>query len=408
MNKFIVIGGGAAGIFAAIWAKQTNPLLEVILLEKTSSLLSKVRISGGGRCNVTHSCFDPKELSLNYPRGGNELIGPFHRFQPKDTIHWFQSRGITLKTEKDGRIFPTTDSSETIIQCLLGEASRLGVTIEQKKRIEAIERSSSGFCIKLNEESPIECHALLLATGGHPTGHGWAKALGHTISDPVPSLFTFNVPTSPLKSLSGIALPDAELGFETIPCRQRGALLITHFGFSGPAAIKLSAWAARPLHQASYKARLWINWLPKYTLKKIQENLLQLKQSHPKDSLLTLNPFSFPKNFWKEFLGDDLSKRMSDIPHKKLNLLAEKIHKDSFQVEGKTTHKEEFVTCGGILLKEIDFHTMESKICLGLYFAGEVLDIDGVTGGFNFQNAWTTGFIAGTAVGNRLNPQLSP
>ena len=348
-RDLIVVGGGAAGIFAALRAKSCHPDARVLLLEKTAVLLAKVRISGGGRCNVTHSCFDPKQLVQNYPRGNKELLGPFHRFGPRDTIEWFQGRGITLKTEKDGRIFPATDSSETIIQCLLGEAKKLGVEIALRQRIQAIEKTEGGFSLHLKEEEPLHCKKLLLATGSNSQGYAWAKELGHTIQTPLPSLFTFNVPTSPLKELSGIVVQDCEIHLKGTSLRQRGPVLITHFGFSGPAVIKLSAWAAPYLFEKNYQADLIIHWMP---------------GSSP------------------------LPKRL----RKKLAAMEE----DCYRIEGKTTHKEEFVTCGGVTLKEVHFKTMESKICPGLYFAGEILDIDGVTGGFNFQNAWTTGFIAGS------------
>ncbi|NGX38046.1 MAG: Ferredoxin--NADP reductase [Chlamydiae bacterium] len=346
----IVIGGGAAGIFAALRAKKCNPDARVLLLEKTAVLLAKVRISGGGRCNVTHSCFDPKELTSHYPRGNKELLGPFHRFGPKDTIEWFQGKGITLKTEKDGRIFPATDSSETIIQCLLGEAKRLNVEIGLRQKIQTIEKTEEGFCIHLKEGESLHCKKLLLATGSSSQGYEWAKQLGHTIQKPLPSLFTFNVPTSPLKELSGISATDCELHLKGTSFRQRGPVLITHFGFSGPAVIKLSAWAAPYLFEKGYKADLIINWMPGST--------------------------PLPKRLMKKLKQD--------------------LHADCFRIEGKTTHREEFVTCGGVTLNEINFKTMESKICPGLYFAGEILNIDGVTGGFNFQNAWTTGFLAGS------------
>lgn len=386
---FVVIGGGAAGIFAAIEAKRAYSKASVILLEKSAVLLSKVRISGGGRCNVTHSCFDPMLLSKNYPRGGKELIGPFHRFQPRDTVEWFQSRGVKLKTEGDGRMFPTTDSSETIIHCLLSEAKKLGVEIAMRQRIEHISKEGEVFLIQL-QDNQIRTPALLLATGSSPQGYEWAKQLGHTIQEPIPSLFTFNVPTSPLLDLNGISLV-AELRIGTFS--QTGPLLLTHFGFSGPAAIKLSAWAARALFAKEYRVELIVNWLPNKKLEEIYNELVQLKTISPQKNLSNENLFGLPKNLWKRFAED---KKIKDIPNKDLRALAEKLHGDSYQVEGKTTNKEEFVTCGGVTLSEVNFQTMESKICPGLYFAGEILDIDGVTGGFNFQNAWTTGFIAGS------------
>jgi predicted Rossmann fold flavoprotein len=390
MYDLIVIGGGAAGFFAAISAKLAKPDAKVALLEKSAVLLAKVRVSGGGRCNVTHSCFDPSLLIQNYPRGGQELRGPFHRFQPRDTVQWFESRGVMLKAEADGRIFPTTDSSETIIECLLVEAKKVGLEILMRQRIEKIEKGEGFFQV-----GPYQTCKLILATGSGADGHTWAAQLGHTIQKPVPSLFTFNVPTSPLKELSGISVESAELKIVGTTLSQKGPLLITHFGFSGPAALKLSAWGARVLNERQYQVELAVNWLPEMNEAKVNEVLVQLKKGMPQKTLLSENPFKFPKNLWKTLLNDE--RRLSDISFKDLQMLAKKLHGDIYQVEGKTTHKEEFVTCGGVTLKEVNFKTMESKICPGLYFAGEILDIDGVTGGFNFQSAWTTGYIAGSS-----------
>jgi len=391
MFDVIVIGGGAAGIFAALAAKQSHPGLSVLVLEKTAVLLSKVKVSGGGRCNVTHSCFDPQQLVKNYPRGEKELLGPFHRFQPRDTIEWFESRGVRLKTESDGRMFPVTDSSSTIIECLLSEARKLGIEIRSRQRVEKIEK---GFTLHLKENPSLACKRLLLATGSSPEGFSFAESLGHTIVPPVPSLFTFNVPTSPLKDLSGISvdLAAVEVGSFT----QTGPLLITHFGFSGPAILKLSAWGARFLHEKNYRTPFSINWIPQLSQEEILKKFLDLKEESPQKTLLALNPFYFPKNLWKELLASD--KTVANLSKKELQELSKKLHADTYQMEGKTTHKEEFVTCGGVALKEVDFKTLQSKICPGLYFAGEVLNIDGVTGGFNFQNAWTTGYIAGASI----------
>ncbi len=387
MYDLIVVGGGAAGIFAAISAQAAAPEARVLLLEKSAVLLAKVRVSGGGRCNVTHNCFEPRPLTTHYPRGSKELLGPFHRFQPQDTIRWFEARGVKLKVEADGRIFPTTDCSQTIIDCLLQEAKKLGVEIRLRHRIGVLERTENCFAL-----DDLRCKKLLLATGSGADGHQWAEKLGHTIQKPVPSLFTFNVPDSPLKELSGIAVESAELSLGGLT--MRGPLLITHFGFSGPAALKLSAWGARVLHEHGYKMELSINWLPDLSVEEIVDSLAALKKRAPQKQLSSENPFGLPKNLWKTLAPLD---RLNDISLAQLRNLAQKLHADRYQVDGKTTHKEEFVTCGGVSLKEVDFKTMESKKCPGLYFAGEILDIDGVTGGFNFQNAWTTGFIAGTA-----------
>lgn len=397
MHDLIVVGGGAAGVFAAISAKEKYPAASVTLLEKSAVLLSKVRVSGGGRCNVTHSCFEPQKLVHNYPRGEKELLGPFHRFQPKDTIAWFESNHVQLKTEPDGRMFPITDDSETIIHCLLQKAKKLGVTILTRQRINTITHQDTHFILSHNEGS-FETKNLILATGNSPEGHSWAKFLGHSIQDPVPSLFTFNVPTSPLKELSGISVPYVTVKLKDSSYAQSGPILITHFGFSGPSVLKLSAWAARYLHSKNYCVEILINWLPAYSKEEILSQINSCKQQSPQKFLSNENPFDFPKNLWKALLGTAFEKRMADIPNKEIQALAEKLQSDSYQVNGKTTNKEEFVTCGGVNLKEINFKTMESKICPHLFFAGEILDIDGVTGGFNFQNAWTTGFIAGSSI----------
>ena len=385
----IVLGGGAAGLFAALSAKAANPYGKVALLEKSAVLLAKVRISGGGRCNVTHHCIEPEKLIQNYPRGGKELRGLFHRFQPRDTVQWFESRGALLKVEEDGRVFPTTNRSETIIDTLLNEAKKLGLPIFMQQKIKKIEKTDFGFQI-----GPYATRTLVLATGSSKDGYAIATQLGHTLQKPVPSLFTFNVPTSPFKELSGISHDPVTLSIVDTSLAQKGPLLITHFGFSGPAALKLSAWGARVFHEQNYKVPLSLNWLPDQSVQETLETFLQMKKAQPNKTLLSLNPFYFPKNLWKTLLQDE--RRLNDLSRKDLQTFAEKLHKDLYLVNGKTTHKEEFVTCGGVTLKEVHMKTMESKICPGLYFAGEILDIDGVTGGFNFQAAWTTGHIAGT------------
>lgn len=384
MYDLIIIGGGAAGIFASVQVKAKNQAAKVLVLEKSAKLLSKVRVSGGGRCNVTHACFDPQELVKNYPRGSRELRGPFSRFQPRDTVEWFESRGVALKVEADRRIFPVSDDSETIINCLLKEADQRGVEIFLRQRIDSIKKVDGGF-----EVGSYRARRVLLATGSSPQGYEWAKELGHTIQEPVPSLFTFNVPSSPLKSLSGIAIDPVEVKIEGESLKQKGPLLITHFGFSGPAVLKLSAWGARVLHKKGYKFAIKINWLPE--IEGVEETLLKLKMDKPNRALLSENPFNLPKNLWKALLFNE--KMLNDFSKNEIQCLAKKLQEDIYACDGKTTHKEEFVTAGGVTLKEIDFKTMESKICPGLYFAGEILDIDGVTGGFNFQNAWTNGYL---------------
>lgn len=400
-KTIVIIGGGAAGMFAALVCAKQAPQKHVILLEKTRQLLAKVRISGGGRCNVTHAQFDPKLLIQNYPRGAKELLGPFHRFQPKDTIQWFLERGVKLKTEEDGRMFPISDSSETITQCLISEARKYHVEIRTEQKIKEIDSIGPGFKIHFENDSFLECSRLLLATGSSPQGYGFAQQMGHTLISPVPSLFTFNVPSSPLLDLSGIAVEDAEICLKETKFKQRGPLLLTHFGFSGPAALKLSAWAARELHEKQYKAEISINWLPSFSKDHIAQRLLSLKKDKPLKHLENENLFFLPSNLWKRLIHiADIKERtaISHLSNPHLQKLSELLSQSTFRVEGKTTNKQEFVTSGGIDLKEIDFKTMQSRKLPGLYFAGECLNIDGITGGFNFQNAWTTGWIAAHAM----------
>jgi predicted Rossmann fold flavoprotein len=404
-KRVVIVGGGAAGIFAAAICAEKSADLEIIVLEKTRQLLSKVRISGGGRCNVTHSEFDPKKLTNRYPRGNKELLGPFHRFQPQDTIAWFNKHGVELKTEEDGRMFPVTDHSATIINCLLAAAKEGGVDIRCEQAVRSVEKTEEGFTLHLEKQEPILCDYLILATGSNPHGHELAISLGHSIVPPVPSLFTFNVPTSPLNDLAGIAVTDAELSLKDSVFKQRGDLLITHWGFSGPAALKLSAWAARDLHACKYRTELFINWLPQLKKEEVWETLCSAKRQKPMKTLDNENPFHLPMNLWKRLLvlsGIALGAPMGHLPDKNLKLLSERLIASSFAVDGKTTYKQEFVTCGGIQLKEVDFKTLESRLNANLYFAGEVLDIDGVTGGFNFQNAWTSAYLAASAIADRL------
>lgn len=397
-----IIGGGAAGFFGAITAKKANPRAHVILFEKSAQLLSKVKVSGGGRCNVTHSCFDPKTLVHNYPRGNKELIGPFSRFQPMDTMQWFESRGVQLKTEEDGRIFPITDDSQTIINCLLMEAQKLGVEIRLKQKLDAIEKRSDRFYLTFGLDVVFEADKLLLATGSSPQGFLWAKYFGHTIQEPVPSLFTFNVPNSPLHDLAGNSMADVQLHIkENESLFQRGPLLITHWGFSGPAALKLSAWGARYFFEKKYSFHLAVNWLPTFSKEEINQRLYSLRKTHTNRLIANEIPFEIPKGLWKRFLEInkiDGNKRLAEVSNAEFNQLAEYLNEAIYPVNGRTTYKEEFVTCGGVTLKEVDFKKMESRICKDLFFAGEILDIDGITGGFNFQNAWTTSWIAGNAM----------
>lgn len=403
-NIKVVIGGGAAGFFGAIACAAAHPSSKVIILEKTSKVLSKVRISGGGRCNVTHACFDPALLVNYYPRGSKALRGPFNKFQPKDTIEWFESRGVKLKVEDDGRMFPTTDSSQTIIDCLTQEAKKHKVEVRLNCSVEALEKTSEGFLVHIKNETPISCSEVLLTSGSHPTPLEWAKTLGHTIVPAVPSLFTFNIPKSPLVELSGVSVDPVSVKISNTNLIQKGPILVTHWGFSGPAILKLSAWGARTLHDMGYKAELVIDWLPEMNEEQLFTKLKDWKANQPRKQLGTDSPFGLSKNLWKKqlaLLDLNLEEQWSRTSNDQLRAIARKFHADKYLMDGKSTYKEEFVTCGGINLDEVNFKTMESKCCPGLFFAGEVLDIDGVTGGFNFQNAWTTSWIAGNAMGER-------
>lgn len=404
--EIIVIGGGAAGFFGAIACANANPNARVTVLEAARQPLAKVRISGGGRCNVTHHCFDPARLVQNYPRGGKALRGAFTHFQPKDTIAWFEARGVSLKTESDGRMFPVTDNSETIVNCLLeaardaGVRLRTGVSVVDVKKQQKLQR----FEVKLKNGEILECDRLLIATGSNRFGYCWTKDLGHTTEPPVPSLFTFNLKDPRLQNLAGISVDNVKVRLLEIgktKLEQTGPLLITHWGISGPAILKLSAWGARILHDNNYFLPLQINWLPQYNQESLRQHLLKIKTEISKKKIFSYCPLDLPKRLWQNlinFVKIDRQKTWAELGKKELNVLIKELIQGQYQIIGKGVFKEEFVTCGGINLKEINFKTMESKACPGLYFAGEILDIDGVTGGFNFQSAWTTGWIAGNAM----------
>jgi predicted Rossmann fold flavoprotein len=404
----IVIGGGAAGFFGAIACAEANPQLKVTLIEAGNKPLAKVRISGGGRCNVTHHCFEPARLVANYPRGGKALRGAFSRFQPQDTVEWYKSRGVKLKTEADGRMFPITDSSETIIDCLMQAADRAKVDLRTGVGVKAVkqyqdERGASYFQVELKNERVMKCDRLLIATGSNPLGYRWAKNLGHKIEPAVPSLFTFNVRDSRLQGLAGVSVSNAQvkLGTGKNKLEQTGALLITHWGVSGPAILKLSAWGARSLFDFKYNSPLQINWLPESNQEDLNQLLTCLKQTNPQKKIVNYCPVELPKRLWQSLINYaeiNPNKVWSEISKKELNKLVAEIVQGQYEIKGKGVFKDEFVTCGGVSLKEVNFKTMESKKCPGLYFAGEILDIDGVTGGFNFQSAWTTSWLAGQAI----------
>jgi len=403
--KIIIIGGGAAGFFAAITAAIAHSHASVILLEAGREFLSKVRISGGGRCNVTHHCFEPSQLVQYYPRGGKALRGAFSRFQPKDTVAWFKSRDVTLKTEADGRMFPITDDSATIANCLLETAKEYGVHLRPNSPVKSLQKLENQFWVELKNGEILKGDRVLIATGSNPMGYRWAKALGHQVQDPVPSLFTFNIKDPRLTDLAGIAVENVRVSLlnpEQKKLEQMGPLLITHWGVSGPAILKLSAWGARLLHDHKYQMPLIINWLSNYNRETLQAILLETKQSQPRKQILTVSPVEIPKRLWQSlvrFIGIDSKMVWADLSKKALNNLLIELLQGEYLIKGKGVFKEEFVTCGGVNLSEINFKTMESKKCPGLFFAGEVLDIDGVTGGFNFQSAWTTSWLAGHAIG---------
>lgn len=402
----VIVGGGAAGFFGAIACAEADLDCRVIILEKARQILAKVRISGGGRCNVTHSCFEPAQMIQNYPRGSKELRGAFSRFQPRDTIEWFQSRGVELKVEPDGRMFPTTDSSETIIACLLGQVKALGIELWTERGVTDCDKmeNGEGFHLTLSNGETLDCHYLLVASGSSPKVSTWLEKLGHTTEPPVPSLFTFNIPNSPLHELPGISVPKAKLSLDECGLQQTGPLLITHWGFSGPAVLKLSAWGARILHEKKYQTTLRINWLPDISSDEIKRLISEYRQTYAARLVAGECPVGLPKNLWKAFL--EMAKvppelRWSALSKQHLQDIIATLQNGIFQIDGKSTYKDEFVTCGGVKLQEVDFKTLESRICPGLYFAGEVLDVDGVTGGFNFQNAWTTSWLAGQAIARR-------
>lgn len=401
----IVVGGGPAGFFAAIRCAELNPSLNVLILEKATQTLGKVIVSGGGRCNVTHACFDPARLVAFYPRGGNELRGAFARFQPRDTIAWFETRGVKLKTEADGRIFPVTDDSNTIADCLRSAAKSAGVEVWGHARLGRVDRNQDKS-FQLTTQTlrdvftRLRAGKLLLATGSDRKTLAIVKLLGHTVVDPVPSLFTFNVRDERIKGLEGVSVASVSLKMDSLSTQ--GALLITHWGLSGPAVLRLSAWGAREFYGMNYRAELTINWLDNYSFDKALDVLQRNKawKENARKKLSSHAAFSqIPARLWKrlvDFIGD---KNWADVSKEEVRKLAKELTAGTFTIQSKGVFKEEFVTCGGVNLKEVDFKTMQSRIVKGLFFAGEVLDIDGVTGGFNFQSSWTTGWIAGGAMG---------
>lgn len=400
-----MVGGGAAGFFSAIALGIANPEAHVILLEASLQPLAKVRVSGGGRCNVTHACFEEAVLVQNYPRGGKALRGAFSRFQAQDTVTWFALHGVPLKTEADGRMFPITNTSETVVNCLMNAAKTAGVEIRTFAPVVGVKRQAEGFEITLKSGDRLQCDRALLATGSNPVGYKIASELGHQVEPPVPSLFTFNIRDEQLQKLAGVSVESARLrlGSGKSQLEQTGPLLITHWGLSGPAVLKLSAWGARMLRESHYQATLSINWLPNLPYEELRQHILAVKLQWANKAIALHRGVELPHRLWQYIInraGITTEERWAEISNKKLNQLLQELTQGEYLIAGKGVFKEEFVTCGGVNLKEVNFKTMESRLIPGLYFAGEILDIDGVTGGFNFQSAWTTGYLAGIAMAN--------
>ena len=398
----IVAGGGAAGFFAAISAAEAGRGLKIVILEKSKKILSKVKISGGGRCNVTHNCLDAIELSRHYPRGEKVLKRIFKSYSTQQTIDWFKEKGVDLKAEGDGRMFPTTDNSQTIIDCFVKEAIRHQVRIELGEGVQIIESIGYGYKIRTSSKVFIG-KKLLIAVGGNPNNdfYQWIAALGHTIIPPIPSLFTFNDSEKGFADLMGVAVQNAEVRIATTKFVQGGPVLITHWGLSGPAVIRLSAWAAEYLHSVGYKFTVLVNWIGKTSEDDLRSLLQRFQIEKAKQRVLTNAQFGLPQRLWTrgcELAGIDEHRIWAEVSKKNLNKLVEFLIRSPFQMQGKTTFKEEFVTCGGIDLREIDPDTMESLLAPGVFFAGEVLNVDGETGGFNFQAAWSSGHVAAKAI----------
>ncbi|EAM49341.1 NAD(P)/FAD-dependent oxidoreductase [Crocosphaera watsonii WH 8501] len=403
----IIIGGGAAGFFAGIVCAENNPLTRVTIIEGSAKVLGKVRISGGGRCNVTHHCFDPAELVTYYPRGGRELRGAFTRFQPQDIINWFEKRGVRLKTEADGRVFPVTDSSQTIVNCLIKAAENAKIDIKLKSEVVALKLQENQFKVRLKHGESLRGDRILLATGSSARGYQLAKSLSHEIITPLPSLFTFKIKDSRFQGLEGISVDSVGLKLsgkgKNKTAQQSGSLLITHWGISGFGVLKLSAFGAKILAENNYQMLLSINWLFPDNPQQVKEKLIEIQSQYrqSRQQISSFCPFPLPKRMWQRllnFIAVDSQKKWSELSKNELIKLAKELTQGEYKILGKGVFKDEFVTCGGVKLKEVNFSTMESKVCQHLYFAGEVLDIDGVTGGFNFQSAWTTGWLAGLAL----------
>lgn len=402
-KRLLVVGGGAAGFFCAVNAARLNPSLEVIILEKSGKLLSKVKVSGGGRCNVTHACFSIADMVRKYPRGSSFLKKIFHHFFTNDTIAWFKERGVELKTEADGRMFPVTDSSQTIVDCLLKEANKYSVGIRVNSEVKEMSYHDGKWNL-LVKDTVLNADIVCIACGGYPKirQYGWLKKTEHSIEEPVPSLFTFNMPGNAITSLMGVAVENVQVKIAGEKLAEEGPLLITHWGMSGPAVLKLSAWGAKQLAKLNYHFTIQVNWIPDFNENSLKDKMQKLRFELAAQKIINRNPFSLPARLWEFLLtqsGINKDIRWADLPSKEQNRLIKNLCAQEFAVQGKTTFKEEFVTAGGIELNEIDFNSMKSKKLPALFFAGEVINVDGITGGYNFQNAWTTGWVAAKGIG---------
>ncbi|MBC7849159.1 MAG: NAD(P)/FAD-dependent oxidoreductase [Chitinophagaceae bacterium] len=409
--RLVVIGGGAAGFFCAVNAARLNPSLEVFIIERTSKLLSKVRVSGGGRCNVTHACYDSDEMIRRYPRGSRFLRKSFHHFFTTDTIEWFATRGVELKTEADGRMFPASNNSQSIIDCLLREANQHRVQILMNKEVKQIVATGSQFSLKFANGIEMMADYVCLACGGFPkeSQFEWIKNLGHTIEAPVPSLFTFNMPQHPINQLMGVSVEHTTVKIQQTKLQESGPLLITHWGMSGPVILKLSAWGARELSASDYLFNISVNWLPEFNEQSLAVQFATLRFELASQKLAVKNPFGLPARLWEYLLiHSSISNeiRWADLNIRDQNKLIRNCCAFEAKVQGKTTFKEEFVTAGGVRLQEINHDSMMSKKLPNLYFAGEIMDVDGITGGYNFQHAWTSGFIAAAAIAKDASNKL--
>jgi predicted Rossmann fold flavoprotein len=405
-KKIIVVGGGAAGFFCAIQIAALHPGWDISILEKSNKILSKVKVSGGGRCNVTHACPDVEVLLKKYPRGARFLKKSFYQFATKNTIQWFSNNGVPLHTEKDGRMFPVTNNSATIVDCFLQKVHQYGIKVLTGYEVVNVEKlnnqKEAAFVITLSNQNKLSADAICLATGGMSSSDkmdklAWLKNFGHSIVPPVPSLFTFNLVDKKITTLMGVAVDQANIQWKGNKIIEKGPLLITHWGISGPAAIKLSAWCARELANDNYEGEILINWTPDYNEATLKMEWINLRMEFGRREMGSKNPFNLPQRLWQYFLeqaGIANNTKWADLKSTQQQLLIQSLTKTTLQVKGKTTFKEEFITCGGVELAEIDANTMESKLVPGLHFAGEMMDVDGITGGFNFQHAWTSGWIA--------------